>query len=152
MFSSFLDKGWKPYICIILMKSWNLFLSSFSKSHSNAIYAIGKFFWLVVPFYFFNGTSKVDSSPLGLVIFFTCLYLVVEREHCQDPEGFSFSSKYATELYELGKSLHFLEIEILHLSEEKVERSFCFFYISKILRFQKHLATYHSLYFIFMWC
>lgn len=48
--------------------------------------------------------SKVDSTPLGLVHFFTYLYLVVEKEHCWEHEGLSFSSNDSTnELYNLGE-------------------------------------------------
>lgn len=99
-------------------------------------------------FYYFSGTSKVDSTPLGLAYFFTHLYLEMERKHHQEAEGLSFRSNRATVLCYLGNSPPFLEIEVLHLSEGKVKLQIFFFSVCKILCFREHLATYCSLYFI----
>lgn len=95
----------------------------------------------------------MDSGHPDFFYVFICLYLVGARQHCQAHEGLSFSPNYVTnEPYNPRKSLHFLEIEISHLWEQKVElKIFLLFYISKILCFQEHEATY-LLFIIFYFC
>lgn len=123
------------------------------KCHVN----LGKFFWFRIPFYNLSGPSEVDSSCWGLVRFFPCLLLVVEREQWWECRGLSFSPNCVANKLNLGE-VTLLPRNCLHICRKKRlnQRLFFFFASFRILCFQEYLPNYlpkyYSFYFIFVWC